>query len=113
MLNIVADENMPHVRELFGDLGNVQLLPGRAMTPEQISDADVLLVRSVTRVNAALLAKATRLKFVGTATIGTDHIDKALLADRQIAFTVRRAAIASRWVIMSPVRCWCWPSAMR
>lgn len=87
MLNIVADENMPHVRELFGELGNVQLLPGRAMTPEQISDADVLLVRSVTRVNAALLAKATRLKFVGTATIGTDHIDKALLAERQIAFT--------------------------
>lgn len=86
MLKIVADENMPHVRELFGELGEVTLLPGRDMTAAQLAQADVLLVRSVTRVNAELLAQASRLQFVGTATIGTDHVDQPLLAERGIAF---------------------------
>ena len=86
MLKIVADENMPHVEALFGELGEVTLLPGREMQPEQLSDADVLLVRSVTRVNGDLLAQAKRLQFVGTATIGTDHVDQILLAERGIAF---------------------------
>ncbi|QFI56658.1 4-phosphoerythronate dehydrogenase [Aeromonas simiae] len=85
-MKIVADENMPHVRELFGELGEVTLLPGRDMTAAQLAQADVLLVRSVTRVNADLLAQASRLQFVGTATIGTDHVDQPLLAARGIAF---------------------------
>jgi erythronate-4-phosphate dehydrogenase len=45
-----------------------------------------LLVRSVTRVDAALLARANRLRFVGSATIGCDHVDTALLAGRGIPF---------------------------
>ncbi|ALP39615.1 erythronate-4-phosphate dehydrogenase [Aeromonas schubertii] len=87
VLKIVADENMPHVEALFGELGEVTLLPGREMLPAQLCDADVLLVRSVTRVNEALLAKASRLQFVGTATIGTDHVDQGLLRERGIAFS--------------------------
>jgi erythronate-4-phosphate dehydrogenase len=45
-----------------------------------LQEADVLLVRSVTRVNEALLPSAPGWGFVGTATIGTDHIDQGLLA---------------------------------
>ncbi|WP_429055972.1 4-phosphoerythronate dehydrogenase [Aeromonas jandaei] len=85
-MKIVVDENMPHAVELFAEFGEVVALPGRQMQANDLQDADVLLVRSVTRVNADLLATSPKLAFVGTATIGTDHIDKALLASRNIPF---------------------------
>ena len=87
MMRILIDENMPVADVLFADFGEVVRVPGRQMTAAQVADADVLLVRSVTRVDAALLAQARQLKFVGTATIGTDHIDQAALAARGIAFS--------------------------
>ncbi|EQB2600647.1 4-phosphoerythronate dehydrogenase [Aeromonas salmonicida] len=85
-MKIVVDENMPHALELFAEFGEVIPLPGRQMQAADLQDADVLLVRSVTRVDAELLATSPRLRFVGTATIGTDHVDKALLAARNIPF---------------------------
>lgn len=85
-MKIVVDENMPHACELFAEFGEVVALPGRQISAADLQDADVLLVRSVTRVDASLLASCPRLSFVGTATIGTDHIDKALLATRGIPF---------------------------
>ena len=85
MVKIVADENMPGVEQLFSPFGDVRLLPGRNLDPRDVEDADVLLVRSVAQVNAALLANSG-VKFVGSATIGTDHIDSAYLASRNIQF---------------------------
>ncbi|PTT47083.1 4-phosphoerythronate dehydrogenase [Aeromonas sp. HMWF014] len=85
-MKIVVDENMPHALELFAEFGEVIPLSGRHMQAADLQDADVLLVRSVTRVDAELLATSPRLGFVGTATIGTDHVDKALLAERDIPF---------------------------
>ena len=73
-LEMIADENMALVKELFSDLGELTCLPGRSISPKDVAEADVLLVRSVTRVDAALLA-GSRIRFVGTATIGTDHLD--------------------------------------
>ncbi|KJS03969.1 MAG: hypothetical protein VR73_15920 [Gammaproteobacteria bacterium BRH_c0] len=83
-MKILADENMPMVAELFAGYGEVRLLPGRQINAAQVADADILLVRSVTSVNAQLLA-GSRVKFVGTATIGTDHLDLHWLADQGIA----------------------------
>jgi erythronate-4-phosphate dehydrogenase len=83
---IVADENMPHAEEYFSRLGEVRLAPGRKMTPELVRQADLLMVRSVTRVDRALL-EGSRVRFVGTATIGADHVDQAWLAERGIAFS--------------------------
>ncbi|WP_287146310.1 4-phosphoerythronate dehydrogenase [Aeromonas sp.] len=85
-MKIVVDENMPHALELFAEFGEVIPLSGRHMQAADLQDADVLLVRSVTRVDAELLATSPQLGFVGTATIGTDHVDKALLAERDIPF---------------------------
>ncbi|NBC15705.1 MAG: 4-phosphoerythronate dehydrogenase, partial [Bacteroidetes bacterium] len=84
-MHIVADENMPYVRDAFGTLGTVRLMAGRAIRPADVRDADVLLVRSVTRVDAELLA-GSRVRFVGSATIGTDHVDQDSLAARGIGF---------------------------
>ncbi|MCH8497559.1 MAG: 4-phosphoerythronate dehydrogenase [Marinobacter sp.] len=84
-MHIVADENIPLLDAFFGDLGRLTRLPGRALTPAQLRDADLLLVRSVTPVTADLLATAP-VRFVGTATIGTDHVDTAWLQQQGITF---------------------------
>ena len=54
-MKIIADENIPCVEQAFASLGEVTLLPGRACRPAQVRDADILLVRSVTSVDQALL----------------------------------------------------------
>lgn len=86
-MNILIDENMPYAAELFGKLGTVTAKAGRTLTADDLVDIDALMIRSVTKVNEDLLEKANRLKFVGTATAGTDHVDAALLAERGIYFT--------------------------
>lgn len=85
-LKIVADENIPALEALFGDFGNIIKRPGRQMNADDLAGADALLVRSVTRVNEELLAKS-QVQFVGTCTIGTDHLDKQYLDDKGITWT--------------------------
>jgi erythronate-4-phosphate dehydrogenase len=85
-MNILIDENIPYAEEFFSSLGQIKRFAGRELSSTDLIDADILLVRSITKVNAALLSDATRLKFVGTATIGEDHIDKDLLLERSIQF---------------------------
>jgi erythronate-4-phosphate dehydrogenase len=84
-MKILADENIPFVAEAFGHLGEVFPVRGRRITASAVADADVLLVRSVTRVGPSLL-EGSSVRFVGTATIGTDHVDLAYLKKRGIAF---------------------------
>jgi erythronate-4-phosphate dehydrogenase len=93
-MKIVADPNIPFVQEAFGPLGEVQLVPGREITADKVRDADVLLVRSVTPVNAALL-DGSRVKFVATATIGTDHIDQKHLRQNEIGFASAQGSNAN------------------
>lgn len=85
MLQIVADENIPFVQPAFETLGTVRLLSGRAITAAVLQEADLLLVRSITPVNAGLL-HGTPVKFVATATIGADHVDSEYLQQRNIPF---------------------------
>ena len=84
-MKIVADENIPLVEAFFQDLGDIQRLPGRQMQQKDVADADALLVRSVTQVNAGLLADS-RVKFVGTCTIGVDHLDADYLNAQGVRF---------------------------
>ena len=84
-MKIVADQNMLMVDQFFGEYGSVTYVPGRSLCAADIADADVLLVRSVTQVNRALL-EGSSVSFVGSATIGTDHIDKDYLAQNGIDF---------------------------
>ncbi|SHK43209.1 4-phosphoerythronate dehydrogenase [Marinobacter antarcticus] len=83
---IVADENIPLVEAFFGDVGEIRRVSGRTMSAGDVRDADVLLVRSVTRVNRALL-EGSRVRFVGTTTIGTDHVDLGWLEESGIRFS--------------------------
>ncbi|MBJ6137586.1 4-phosphoerythronate dehydrogenase PdxB [Marinobacter litoralis] len=83
---IVADENIPLLESFFGDIGEIRRVKGRGLTRNEVQDADILLVRSVTRVNRDLL-EGTRVRFVGTATIGTDHVDVDWLTEQGIGFS--------------------------
>ncbi len=84
-LKIVADENIPHLHALFSAFGNINALPGRKISATDVADADILLVRSVTSVSAELL-RDSGVRFVGTCTIGTDHLDTDFLTQHNIAF---------------------------
>lgn len=84
-MKIIADENIPNVHEFFDRFGDVITLPGRDVRAHHVKDADVLLVRSVTPVNAELL-DGSAVKFVGTCTIGIDHLDTSYLAEKGITY---------------------------
>ena len=84
-MKIIADANIPFVSECFSSIGQVGTVAGRQITPEVIADADVLLVRSITPVNADLLA-GSNVRFVATATIGFDHVDIDFLKRNNIGF---------------------------
>ncbi|QXI42029.1 4-phosphoerythronate dehydrogenase PdxB [Pseudomonas wayambapalatensis] len=71
---IVADENIPLLDAFFAGFGEIRRYPGRAIDAACVRDADLLLVRSVTRVDRQLL-EGSKVRFVGTCTIGTDHLD--------------------------------------
>ncbi|WP_237182085.1 4-phosphoerythronate dehydrogenase [Psychrobacter urativorans] len=96
-MTIIADINIASLNDFFNveTLGaehaqtvNIITVAGREITAQLLADVqpDVLLIRSVTPVNAALLADNHSVKFVGSATIGTDHVDQAYLAERNIIF---------------------------
>jgi erythronate-4-phosphate dehydrogenase len=84
-MKIIADENIPFVAECFSSIGEVKTVPGREITAGVIADTDVLLVRSITPVGADLLA-GSKVRFVGTATIGFDHVDIEYLSKNNIGF---------------------------
>jgi erythronate-4-phosphate dehydrogenase len=84
-LNIVVNKNTPSVIEVFSHLGSVTALETVDVTREAVRNADILVVRSETKVNRDLL-EGSSVRFVGTVTIGTDHVDEAYLASKGITF---------------------------
>ncbi len=84
-MKIVVDENIIFAEEAFSGIGSVHLINGRSITNKILTDTDTLIVRSITRVDKNLL-QDTPVKFVGTTTIGKDHIDIDFLLKNKIAF---------------------------
>lgn len=84
-MNLVIDANITYAEQAFFHLGNTRLVDGRTLTNKDVKDAEILIVRSITKVNQELL-KNSKVRFVGTATIGTDHIDLDYLRSQSITF---------------------------
>jgi len=85
-VKILADQNIPSIADAFRDLGEVILMPGRDIRAEHLRDCQCLITRTVTRVDEALLG-ASPVAFVGTATIGTDHMDLDYLRKANIGYS--------------------------
>lgn len=86
MMKFLIADNIPYAQELFASHGSVERFAGRQPEPRQLKDANVLLVRSITQVNQQLLDFAPQLQFVGTATIGMEHLDEQTLRKRGIHY---------------------------
>ncbi|WP_026470840.1 4-phosphoerythronate dehydrogenase [Alkanindiges illinoisensis] len=82
-LKIIADENLALTDYFFADLADIEYRAGRGIQASDVHNANALLVRSVTKVTPALL-QGSAVEFVGSATIGTDHIDLTGLAAANI-----------------------------
>jgi len=81
-LNIIIEENVPYLGVLK-PYGRVRFLPAEAIDADAVRDADAIVVRTRTRCDRSLL-EGSRVSFVGTATIGTDHIDSRWCASAGI-----------------------------
>lgn len=86
-LNILVDKALVNADKIFSVFGQVTLKEGRSIQASDLKDIDALIIRSVTKVNKDLLSMSNKLKFVGTATAGFDHIDINLLKEYGIAFS--------------------------
>lgn len=85
-MKVVIDEKIPYLKEALEDLGcDVVAKPGVDISRDDVSDASALFVRTRTRCNAALL-DGSSVRFIGTATIGYDHIDAAYCHDKGIVW---------------------------
>lgn len=82
-MKIVVDQNIPLGNEAFAQAGEVVRLPGRTIQRRDLDGCHALIVRSITKVDRALL-EGTPVRFVGTCTIGTDHLDIPWLQDNGI-----------------------------
>jgi erythronate-4-phosphate dehydrogenase len=85
-MKIICASSIPFAREVFGPLGELQIIDPHQITPSAVKNADILIARSTLPVNAALL-EGSKVKFVGTCTIGYDHVDTGYLEKNGITWT--------------------------
>ena len=84
-MKIVVDSAIPFIDRTFGIFGQLVKLESKAIDYLAVHDADAVIVRSETKVDEKLLG-GSKVRFVGTATIGTDHVDIDFLKNNGIAF---------------------------
>jgi len=84
-LKIVLDSHIPFAQDIFSKMGEVNAVAGHQIVPETVKKANILIVRSVTKVDKALLHGSV-ISFVGSATAGIDHIDTEYLSECGVEF---------------------------
>ena len=85
-MKIVVDDKIPYIRPSLEKMGvDVVYKNGSGIGPDDVRDADALVVRTRTRCDARLL-EGSRIRYVATATIGFDHIDVDYLDSKGIAW---------------------------
>lgn len=73
-MKFVVDEDIPYIKSRLEGVGEVEYINQNDFNAQSVKDADVLLIRTRTRCNEALL-KGSKVKCIATGTIGMDHID--------------------------------------
>ena len=84
-MKILVDSELTDAKNIFSNLGHVDLFEGRALTRELVRTAQILIVRSVTNVDGNLL-EGSDIRFVGSATSGQEHVDTEFLESNDIKF---------------------------
>lgn len=85
-MKIIIDDKIPFIKGVLEPYAEVKYIGGAEMDAESVQDADALIIRTRTKCNKTLLENSS-VKFIATATIGHDHIDKAYCKEKGIAWT--------------------------
>lgn len=106
-MKIIADDNIPYIKGRLEGVAEVVYRDQHGFTPEIVRDADALIIRTRTRIDAELL-EGSSVRLVATATIGTDQIDTGWC--REHGITVRNspgcnAPGVAQYVWSSLLRC--------
>lgn len=83
-MKIIIEANIPFIKGVLEPVAQTEYLSSDMITPEAVKDTDAILVRTRTECNEYLL-KNSKCKFIGTATIGTDHIDQSFCKNAGIS----------------------------
>lgn len=84
-MKIIADKNIPFLKGVVEDFGDVEYIAGNEFSNERIKDAEVLIIRTVAKMDEKMLQN-TSVKLICTATIGFDHIDTQYCDDHNIVW---------------------------
>ena len=107
-MKVVIDEKIPYLCDALTEMGfDVVALPGVNIRKADLLDADALFVRTRTQCNKELLA-GTKVRFIGTATIGYDHIDAGYCRENGICWTNAAGCNAGAVLqyVQSVIYCW-------
>lgn len=85
-IKIIADNKIPYLKGALEPFADMVYLPGADIKREDVKDADALIIRTRTKCNAQLL-EGSSVKYIATATIGFDHIDREYCAENDIQWT--------------------------
>jgi erythronate-4-phosphate dehydrogenase len=85
-MKIVADDKIPFLKGVLEPYAEIKYLPGKQIDRKILTGSDALLIRTRTKCTESLL-KGTGVKFIGTATIGFDHIDTRFCDKNRIIWT--------------------------
>lgn len=99
-MKVIIDKAIPYIQGVLEPFAEVLYLDGKAFTTEDVKDADMLIIRTRTRCDKALL-DGSSVKLISTATIGFDHIDLDYCAANNITVTTAQGCNAAgvlQWV---------------
>lgn len=99
-MKVIIDKAIPYIQGVLEPFAEVLYLDGKAFTTEDVKDADMLIIRTRTRCDKALL-DGSSVKLISTATIGFDHIDLDYCAANDITVTTAQGCNAAgvlQWV---------------
>ena len=84
-MKLIIDDACYAYSEIFSQFGDIVSMAGRDINADSVKNCDILIVRSRTKVDQALL-EGSSIKFVGSTVAGLDHIDQDYLKDSEIEF---------------------------
>lgn len=84
--HIIIERSLPYMHGAAERVGRVTYLDNADFSADRLREADAIVVRSITRCTPELL-EDTSVRFIATATAGTDHIDTAYCAEHGISWT--------------------------
>lgn len=85
-MKVIADDKIPFLKGVLEPYAEVVYIPGNQIDREIVKDSDALLIRTRTKCTEKLL-DGTNVRFIGTATIGFDHIDTGYCFTNKITWT--------------------------